>query len=40
VRQGMDEYAQQSRDRMVKNMTRRAKTLGYTLVKASEGNPA
>ena len=40
VRQGMDEYAQQSRDRMVKNMTRRAKALGYTLVKAPEGNPA
>ena len=40
VRQGMDEYAQQYRDRMVKNMTRRAKTLGYTLVKAPEGNPA
>ena len=39
VRQGMDEYAQQSRDRMVQNMTRRAKALGYTLVKAPEGNP-
>ena len=39
VRQGMDEYAQQSRDRMVKQMTRRAKALGYTLVKAPEGNP-
>lgn len=39
VRQGMDEYAQQSRDRMVKTMTRRAKALGYTLVKAPEGNP-
>jgi transposase len=40
VRQGMDEYAQQYRDRMVKNMTRRAKALGYTLVKAPEGHPA
>jgi len=40
VRQGMDEYAQQYRDRMVKNMTRRAKALGYTLVKTPEGNPA
>ena len=40
VRQGMDEYEQQYRDRMVKNMTRRAKALGYTLVKAPEGNPA
>jgi hypothetical protein len=37
VRQGMDEYEQQYRDRMVKNMTRRAKALGYTLVKAPEG---
>jgi transposase len=40
VRQGMDEYEQQYRDRMVKNMTRRAKALGYTLVKTPEGNPA
>ena len=40
VRQGMDEYAQQYRDRMVKNMARRAKTPGDTLVKAPEGNPA
>ena len=37
VRQGMDEYAQQSRDRMVKHRTRRAKALGDTLVKAPEG---
>jgi transposase len=37
VRQGMDEYEQQYRDRMVKHMTRRAKALGYTLVKAPEG---
>ena len=29
VRQGMDEYAPQSRDRTVKNLTRRAKTLEY-----------
>ena len=40
VRQGMDEYAQQYRDRAVKHMTRRAKALGYPLVKAPEGNPA
>ena len=40
VRQGMDEYAQQCRDRMVQNRTRRAKALGYTLVKAPEGHPA
>ena len=33
----MDEYEQQFRDRMVQHMTRRAKTLGYTLVKAPEG---
>ena len=37
VRQGMDEYEQQFRDRMVQNMTRRAKALGYTLLKAPEG---
>ena len=37
VRRGMDEYAQPSRDRVVKQMTRRAKALGYTLVKAPEG---
>jgi transposase len=40
VRQGMDEYEQQYRDRMVKNLTRRAKTLGYTLVQTPEGIPA
>ena len=39
VRQGMDEYEQQYHDRTVKNLTRRAKILGYTLVKASEGAP-
>ena len=39
VRHGMDEYEQQYRDRTVKNLTRRAKTLGYTLVKTSEGTP-
>jgi transposase len=39
VRQGMDEYEQQYRDRTVKNMTRRAKALGYILVKAPEGTP-
>jgi len=38
-RQGMEEYAQQYRDRMLQNMTRRAKALGYTLVKATEGTP-
>ncbi len=39
VRQGMDEYEQQYHDRTVKNLTRRAKILGYTLVKAPEGAP-
>lgn len=39
VRQGMDEYEQQYRDRTVKSLTRRAKMLGYTLVKAPEGAP-
>jgi len=37
VRHGMDEYEQQDRDRTVKNLTRRAKTFGYTLVQTSEG---
>lgn len=36
VQQGMDEYEQQYRDRTVKNLTRRAQTFGYTLVKTSE----
>jgi hypothetical protein len=39
VRQGLDEYEQQYRDRTVKSLTRRAKMLGYTLVKAPEGAP-
>lgn len=39
VRRGMEEYAQQYRDRVVKHMARRAKALGYTLVKAPEGAP-
>jgi transposase len=39
VRQGMDEYEQQYRERAVKQMTRRAKALGYLLVKAPEGVP-
>ncbi len=40
VRQGMDEYAQQSCDRLVPYMARQAKALGDALVKAPEGNPA
>jgi hypothetical protein len=39
VRQGMDEYAPQYRDRAVKPMTRRAKALGDILGKAPEGAP-
>lgn len=39
VRQGMDEYAQQYRDRTVQSLTRRAKMLGYPLGKAPEGAP-
>jgi transposase len=39
VRRGMEEYAQQYRDRVVKNMARRAKALGYTLIKAPESAP-
>lgn len=36
VRQGMDAYEQQYRERAVKQMTRRAKALGDILVKAPE----
>src|SRR5712691_4060048 len=39
VRQGMDAYEQQSRDRTVKNLTRRAKTFGSTLGQTPEGTP-
>jgi hypothetical protein len=39
VRQGMEEYEQQYRDRAVKHLTRRAKALGYALVIAPEGTP-
>jgi transposase len=39
VRRGMEEYEQQYRDRVVKQMTRRAQALGYTLVKTPEGAP-
>jgi hypothetical protein len=37
VRRGMDEYAQQDRDRVGKQMSRRATALGDTLGKAPEG---
>ena len=39
VRQGMDAYEQQYRERTVTQRTRRAKALGYLLVKAPEGAP-
>jgi len=39
VKRGMDEYEQQYRDRAVKTLTRRAKTLGYTLLKTPEEMP-
>jgi hypothetical protein len=39
VRRGMEEYEQQYRDRVVKHMVRRAKALGYTLVKDPGGAP-
>ena len=39
VRRGMDAYEQQYHDRTVQQMTRRAKALGYMLVKAPEGSP-
>lgn len=40
VAQGMDDYAQQSRDRVVKHLHRRAKELGYTLHPAPAGTLA
>lgn len=39
VRRGREEYEQQDRARVVKHMARRAKALGYTLVKAPAGAP-
>ena len=39
VSMNINSYAVRYRDRTVKNLTRRAKTLGYTLVKTSEGTP-
>ena len=40
VRRGMAEYEQQYRDRVIQNLTRRAKALGYVLAKTPEGTPA
>ena len=39
VKRGRDEYEQQYRDRAVQTLTRRAKTLGYTLLKTPEDMP-
>ena len=39
VAQGMDDYEQQYRDRAVKHMHRRAKELGYDLVRMPERGP-
>jgi hypothetical protein len=38
VTQGMDEYEQRYRERVVRNLSRRAQELGYALVEA--GTPA
>jgi transposase len=40
VRQNRADYEQQYHNRMVQNLTRRAKTLGYALVKTPQGTPA
>jgi transposase len=40
VRQSLADYEQHYRDRMVQNLTRRAKALGYALVNTPEGTPA
>jgi transposase len=40
VRQRMADYEQYYRDRMVQSLTRRAKALGYALVKTPERTPA
>jgi transposase len=40
VRQNMADYEQQYRNRMVQNLTRRAKVFGYVLVQISEGTLA
>jgi hypothetical protein len=37
VQRGMDDYAQQYRERAVQNLTRRAKALGYTLIQTPAG---
>ena len=40
VAQGLEAYEQQYRDRVVKHLTRRAKELGYDLLRTSEAVPA
>ena len=40
VAQGLEAYEQQYQDRVVKHLTRRAKELGYDLLRTSEAAPA
>jgi hypothetical protein len=40
VRRRLAEYEHQYRDRVVQNLTRRAKALGYVLLKTPEKTPA
>jgi transposase len=40
VAQGMAEYEQRDQERVVQHLTRRAKTLGYALVRTAEGASA
>ena len=40
VTQGLEAYEQPYRDRAVKHVTRRAKALGYDLLRTSEAAPA
>ena len=39
VRQSMADYEQHYRERMIQNLTRRAKVLGYALVQTPVGTP-
>ena len=40
VARGMDDYEQQYRDRVVKNLSRKARELGYEFVKPTEATEA
>lgn len=40
VDQGQDYYEQRYRERMVRNMKRKAKLFGYTLVKTTDPQPS